>query len=307
MILTPRDVSVLTVLAHVCVATAAQIRRQCFPNDPDGRITRRRLAALFASGLIQKTRMEVVNPVMSGMSAPVYFSARKGLEFLATHCEDPSYLSRSSQKPQWVHLAHWVALTDLHLLIDAAAARDSGFTLANWTNEYDEIQHDGAPEERYRLYTLLNQKPRLVSSPDYLFTLTSGAHTKVFFGELERGTNHPEKAAAEKSPGYAELARRKMHRRFCAEAGDKFLVLVTAPDVKWRDYLVKAFSTKQEPTLYRIAALNDLTPETFFREPVWKRTDGTIGSLVKAQEGVREPVPSGVLRASEGAQSGRDG
>ena len=304
MILTPRDISILALLAHLSVATAAQIRKQCFPNDHDGRLTRRRLQMLVAGGLLQKTRMEVVNP-LSGMNAPVYFSARKALEFLSIHFEDASYLSRSSQRPQWQHLCHWVGLSDLHLLIDAAVARETVFTLDTWVNEYDEVRPDATcPEERYRLYTLLTHKPRLVNASDYMFTLTAGEHTKVFFGEAEHGTTHPEKAAAEKSPGYAELSRRRAHRRFCPKASEKFVVLVTAPDPKWRAHLVKAFSTKQEPDLYRFAALTELTPETFFRGNVWHRCDGRVGPLIKA-EGVREPVPPGVRSVSEPGQNGR--
>ena len=177
--------------------------------------------------------------------------------------------------------------TDLHLLIGPGRG-GGGPRLHLWAAgpiEYDEIRHDGAPEDRYRLYTLLNQKPRLVCSPDYLFTLTAVGRTKVFLGELERGTSHPEKAAAaEKSPGYAELFRRRMHKRFCPDAMDVFTVLVTAPDAKWRDHLVKAFATKQEPTLYRVAAQPDPHGGNLF-PPTGLEADGRDDGVVAEGHG----------------------
>ena len=52
--LTPRDVTVIEILARYYVLTREQIQRRCFPDDPHGRVTRRRLQALVADGFVDE-------------------------------------------------------------------------------------------------------------------------------------------------------------------------------------------------------------------------------------------------------------
>src|SRR4051812_20124049 len=121
MNLMPRDVLLMMMVAHLGVSTAAMLRRLYFPNDPDGRGCRRRLQALVSAGLLARTRVEVVSP-LNGMCCPVYYSTRKGLEFLAVHCEDPRYLGLSFARPSWQTLQHACAVAETHLAVDEAAA-----------------------------------------------------------------------------------------------------------------------------------------------------------------------------------------
>jgi len=67
--LTPRDIQIIASLAHYYTLTRAQINRLHFPDDEDGRITRKRLQVLLEARLIQRTYMQVVNP-SQGMLLP---------------------------------------------------------------------------------------------------------------------------------------------------------------------------------------------------------------------------------------------
>ena len=301
MAVTPRDVQALVSVARREVATAAQLRRDCFPTDGDGRISRRRLQMLYSAGMLARLRQQVVDP-LHGVSAPVYHSTRRGLDFLAANV-DPCYANYSCRTPNWQTLVHQLALGEMRILIESAAAGEKDFWVENYTTEFSIVDKDAKlPEQRFRLYTLLAEKPkRLVCNPDFMFVMRNARGARVVVGEHERGTTHPDKAAALKSVGYAELAKRKLHRRWCEEASDRFMVVVTAPDSTWRDKLIASFAKKAEPSLYRFAALPDLTPASYFRSSVWHRCDGTVGPLVKS-EGQPEAIPVG---AREAAAAGR--
>ncbi len=74
--ITDRDIAVLIALVRYYVLSRAQIQRLCFPDDPSGRVTRRRLQSLIEAKLINRTQMQVVNP-LAGMPAPVYYPAQR--------------------------------------------------------------------------------------------------------------------------------------------------------------------------------------------------------------------------------------
>lgn len=115
--ITPRDTAVLASLAHYYTLTRVQITRLHFPDDPDGRTTRKRLQLLFDAKLLSRTHMQVVNPTM-GAPAPVYYPSPAGCAWLAQEREDPRYLRTCTQTPTWQNLYHWVQVADVHILFD---------------------------------------------------------------------------------------------------------------------------------------------------------------------------------------------
>jgi Replication-relaxation len=282
--LTDRQQTILRALARHYTLTASQVRRLIFrpEQDRDGRITRRLLAALHAQHLLNKCRCEVVNPLY-GLTCPVYYPSRQGCELLAVLSGDDRYHLTPTQTPAWQNLRHWVCLSDLRMVLDPAIERQSTVVMPAFFNEFDVVNKDAVePAERFRLYTLIEREPKkLCCVPDAAFLLRVQSMARAFYVELEMGSNPAQKAAAEKTPGYAALAGKSLFRRHFADAAD-FRVLCFAPDATWRDALRRAFRTKEGMALWKFAALTDVKPETVLHAPIFfPAGDGAATPLVK--------------------------
>jgi hypothetical protein len=285
MTITERDKSVLRAVAQYYTLTRQQIGALCFPDDKDGRITRSRLQKLLDAGLLNRTRMEVINPAVgAGIGAPVYYPSRKGCEFLAQESGDATSLSATTSTPNWQHLYHWVAVAQLHMLLDQAVALAADVTVDGWYGEWSVANADEEqPEKRYRLYTVISSdKPRIVCVPDAAFLLNKAGFRKVFYLEMDRDTTREaSRVIAQKAPGYAGLAQAAGHlRHFPSSNVDKFTVLTVAPTERRRDSLLKAVQGKEAADRWFFAALPDLTPATLLFEPVFRNYQGEGKSLV---------------------------
>ena len=280
--ITERDVAILLALVRYYVLNRMQIQGLCFPADESGRITRRRIQSLVDAKLINRTQMQVYNP-SAGVPAPVYFPARRGCEFLAEHLEDERILATPSQTPQPHHLFHWLAVSDTHIALDTAIAAQMEVALTDWLSEWDIANKDeSAPEKRYRIYTLIQESPRLVCAPDAAFLVSMRGHAKVFYLEQDRNTSGVSQIAASKTAGYALMAERQLHRKhFPQTTLEAFTVLMVAPSVRRRDALKKAFREKPGAALWRFAAMSDLTPENFLFAPVYYPSEGEPLPLIK--------------------------
>lgn len=290
MHLTPRDITVLIAVAHHYTLIRKQVALLCFSDDKsNGRIPRARLQALVEAGLINRTRMEVCSPAM-GIPAPVYFPSRKGCAYLAQQLEDEKYLTVCTQTPNWTYLYHWVEVAGTHIMLDAAVKLSKGVAVTSWIGEWDIANPDEKePHKRFKLFTLLQEHPRLVCAPDAGFLLEIGGHSKAYYVEQDRDTTQPAaRVAAQKAPGFAGLAEAKGHyRHFPKVTQEKFLVLFVTPDEKRRKALAQAFANKPAADLYRFAALTDkendklaLTAATMLSEPVWQTTTGEMRVLI---------------------------
>lgn len=281
--ITARDIQILIALVRYYVLNRTQIQRLCF-SQGDDRIVRRRLQVLLDAKLINRTRVEVIVPG-SGSSAPVYYPSLRGCEFLAEHCKDDRYYAAPTQTPQPHHLFHWLAISDVHIALDGALTSQSDAECADWLNEWDIANKDEAtPEKRFRLYTLLQQSPKLVCAPDAAFLLSVRGHKKSHYLELDRNTSGVRQIAASKTPGYAALAERGLSKKHFPQATlDSLTVLMVTPSAWRRDALRKAISQKPGADLWRFAAMTDLTPQTILSAPVWHRCEGDPVPLVKPQ------------------------
>jgi hypothetical protein len=280
--LTERDFTVVRALARYYVLNRPQIQRVCFPEDQSGRITRRRLQTLVDEKLINRLRVLVHHPRF-GSPGPVYFPSQKGCEFLAEHFDDERFLAGCTQPPQSHHVLHWLAVSETHIALDSAIARQNQVQMTTWFNEWDVVNaEESAPERRFRLYTLLRESPRLICAPDGAFMLAVGEHRKVFYLEQDRNTSGVRQVAASKTPGYAALAERQLHRRhFPSTTLDTFSVLAIVPTPQRRDALRKALREKNGASLWRLAAATDLSPEGFLFAPVFYPVDGEATPLVR--------------------------
>src|SRR5947209_6583380 len=100
--MTPRLRNILKAVADYYTLTRAQIQDVC--GESNDRVMRKLLLQLCQEKLLNKARMEVVNPGM-GAPAPGYFPSRRGVEFLAAEV-DAKYLHACTQTPNWQHLYH---------------------------------------------------------------------------------------------------------------------------------------------------------------------------------------------------------
>lgn len=293
--ITPRDISILTAVARYYTLTRVQIQGLCFADSPnrDGRIVRKRLQALCAARLLNKTHMQVVNPTM-GVPAPVYFPSRQGCEFLACTLGDERFLSVCAQTPTWQNLHHWTQVAEFHIRLDQALERHPLARSDGWLSEWDIANPDeSVPEKRFRLYTLIRAQPRLVCNPDAGFLLSchgtsegAGEFKKVYYVELDRGTTGIQQIAASKTPGYAAMAPGRLQRRHFPDTNvDSFAVLHVTTSAKRRDLLRKAFATKTGADSWKFVCWDDLVPETLCSAPIFFACTGDGMPLIRAPQG----------------------
>jgi len=288
--ITERDIAVLLAVVRYYVLNRQQIQRLVFPNDPHGRVTRRRLQALVDAHLINRQAMLVCHPA-AGAPAPVYYPSRRGCELLAEQTADDRFLATPTAAPQQHHMLHWLAVSETHIVFDEAASQHPDVKIDGWLNEWDVVNKDeSAPEKRYRIYSLLRENPRLVCAPDAALLLSLRSHRKVFYLEQDRATSGVQQIAASKTQGYAVMAERSWHRRHFSDATvDSFSVLMIAPSGRRRDALRRAIESKPGASLWRFASHEDLQPETLFTAPVFYPCVGDPVPLVRpANESVPE-------------------
>ena len=267
--ITDRDISILAALVRYYVLNRQQIQRLVFPNDPNGRITRRRLQLLVDEHLINRQNTLFCHP--SAAPAPVYYPARKGCELLADHFEDQRYLLTPTASPIPHHTFHWLAVSDTHIALDEAVSREQEVKLEGWINEWDVVnKNESQPEKHFRLYTLLRETPRLVCVPDAAIHLSFREASKVYYLEQDRATSGTNQIANAKTAGYAAMAEQMLHRRHFPQATlDQFSVLMVAPTPKRRDALRRAICGKPGATLWRFAAHEDIVPARLLFEPIF--------------------------------------
>lgn len=283
--LTERDIqSVLLPVVHYYVLSRHQIQRLGFPDDNNGRITRRRIQVVIDANFIARHTLFPYNPVL-GSPAPVYYPTKQGIEFLAAHLGDERYLAVNTQAPNSNNLLHWLAISETRITIEQAIARQSDVKLDRWINEYDVVNKDESrPEKRFHLYTLLQQSPRLVCAPDAGFLLNLRGFKKVFYLEQDRGTTGAQHLAASRPKGYAAIFEQKLHRRHFPETNlDTFTVLMITSTVNRRDFLRKSFKNVPGANLWKFVAQSDLTPECFLHAPILHGIDGEPTALIKPE------------------------
>ncbi len=276
-----RDIEIIASVARYYTLTRAQINRLHFPNDHDGRITRKRLSIIHGDELVNRTNMQVVNPSM-GAPAYVYYPSAKGCAFLAQELKDDRFKATCTLTPNWMYLYHWVEVAQTHITLDQAVAQLADVSVVDWISEWSIANPDESePEKKYKLYTKLGQK--LVCAPDAAFLLDKEGFRKAFYIEQDRDTTkNADRVAAQKCHGYAGLFEKRLHigRHFPTTNVEKFTVLFVAPTLKRRDSLRAAFRSKPASWLYKFASLTELAPESFLTAPIWHPCDGDPGAII---------------------------
>jgi hypothetical protein len=270
MTITDRDALILRLLRRYKFLTTAQIRDRCIPHDRDGRITRDRLGKLRQAGLARKLQAEVVDPLHNS-TAPVWLPTEKGCHALALRTGEMScLLDAVPGTDAWQNLAHYTAVSQLHLTLDAALAKDVRVRMDALYFEHDVVNADERePSKKYRLHTVVSSEPkRVVCVPDSAFEIQLGEYRRAYYTELERGTDTPGRVAAKKTPGYAGLALTRKWLAHFPHAED-FAVIAFCPNPGWRDALRREVSSKQGSELWRFAALSEINADTVLTAPLF--------------------------------------
>ncbi len=282
MIITSREFDILQAVCRYYVLNREQVQRLLFPDDTTGRVTRRRLQLLVDEKLLNRQQMVYAHP-SSGNIAPVYYPSAKGVEVLAEHLDQPRLLKTPSKPPIPHHVWHWLAVAETHIAFDLAIAAQTEVQMDGWINEYDELDPSASlPEKKYKLFTIIREKPRLVCVPDAAFLLRRSNISKVFYLEQDRATSGVQQIAASKTPGYFGLSETKSGRlHFPENSTGQFDVLMVAPTPKRRDALRRAISETLGAHLWRFAAMDDVCPSKVLSAPIWYPCVGDPGALVR--------------------------
>lgn len=284
MPLTEFDMSTLKTLAFYYVLTRLQIQHLCNPGHASGRGTRKQLLRLRQAGLIIMHRMQITLPGMNG-AAPVYYPTKKGAETLASYYGDDRFLATNTKHPRADRLAHWVAINDTRMLLEAAAPRVEGLKLKSWITEWETINKEDAIPNQYCLHTQLSENPPLSCSPDAGLLLEFRGQRCVYYLEQDRGTSSPRQIAARKAKGYAGLLNRQCHRKHFPETTlDRFRVLL----ITTNGYRAKKTASEMKDKPGREAWLmmnqQDLTADNFFTGDVAIDHEGIIGPMIRMPE-----------------------
>ncbi len=290
-LLQPDDYAVLRVFARYYVLRRAQVQTLCFPAHTSGRATRRRVQRLKESGYLTRHNVPVAIPGSNGAS-PVFFVSKKGAEALATHFDDASFMATNTRSPRADRLAHWIAVNDTRIIIEQAVAQSDAVELLSWVSEYEVINKDEAKSQQFALHTHLSDNPPLSCSPDAGFVLSTQGFHKVFYLEQDRGTSSPKQVAARKTKGYAELARRKGHRRHFSDTNvARFSVLVVTNSNYRCTAIGDELRTRDRGDLWLLINQQELTAQSFLGGNIVHDHKGETGPLIKGAT-TAAPVPA---------------
>jgi hypothetical protein len=289
MKLTENDIRVLTAIARYHVLSASMIHRMVFPDRADRRHTRRRLQQLLHENYLRRSSVSIA--FSSGNFGPVYSVTDRACDVLAVYHNDDAWLAVNTKPPRNDRLHHWLDIAWAHWIVTQATESCDAVKLDIWINEWQSTGDvDGNPTG-FVLHSQFREQPPLSCSPDAAFLLEIGGHRRVLYVEIDRGTTGVRRVAASKSPGYAELAARKTHRRhFPTTTFDDFSVLLITVSGNHRDRLrcEVAKKTEHRPDLWLFASRDEFTPEAALFGDIFHDHTGAVGPLL-SRSLIRDP------------------
>ena len=282
VVITEQNQLVLETLARYYVLTRQMIQTMCFPHVRGSRSVCERLRKLKKAGFISQAQMQVV---LSGQNAsPVYFPNKKTAETLAAIHDDDSYLNVYTNPPSTRLLFHWIEIAKMHHIVDQAVEACDAIEVSKWLNEWETINKD-VPNKalHFSLYSVLQQEPPLTCGPDAGFLVQCNGYRKVFYVEVDRGTDSIRRIARKKPPGYAAMEMQRRHlKHFPHSTVNNFSVLFITTTEHRRDELTRRLREKERPELWKITTAKAATSESFFREPIWHSVHKEPHSLISS-------------------------
>lgn len=264
MRLTDRDEEILQWVEELHFATQEQIQALLF-TTAGASSAKRRLTLLFHNGYL--TRKFIPLRGGFGASRAAYCIDQRGAALLSlrrgTGAVPDSWKSRRS-RAEFFFIEHLLATHDFRIAVTLAAKREQ--LDLHWTSE--SILRNRSPREFVPDPSHPGQLLRVI--PDGLFSLDGEAGRQLFAVELDRGTVEANRIR-ERVRAYGEWWHQ---RRYVARFGQhrlRVLFVVTAsPRDPRRIAHLKAWTEAEGGGgLFWFAALDQLTPESVLREPIW--------------------------------------
>lgn len=280
VIITEQNQVVLEHLARYYVLTRKMIQEMCFPHVRSSRSVCERLRKLKKEGFISQAQMQVV---LGGQNAaPAYYPNKKTAETLAAIHDDDSFLNILTNPPSTRLLFHWIEIAKLHYQVDQAVLQSDLLEMTTWYSEWETINKD-VPNKKlhFSLHTVLRQEPALSCNPDAGFLLQCNGQKKVFYVEVDRGTDSIRRIARKKSPGYAAMEKQARHfKHFPNTNLESFSVLFVTTSEYRRDELMRRLANKESPHLWKAAWRGELTAENFIFDAVWRNAQQECSALI---------------------------
>jgi hypothetical protein len=290
--ITDRDAQFLKHLRKYRVSTVALLREDVAP-DCDAAIVRGRMRNLDALGFAKSFKAQILNPVANS-TAPVWTITESGACWLATHMGDMRLLLDSELNARaWQNYGHWAAITALLMKFNKALERQSEVEMTALFFEHDIIRPDENDlSKKFRLYTITSEQPRrIVANPDFAFEIKFGNFRRAYYGEYETGSEEsPARCAARKNQGAFGLAQAGLFKRHFPQATD-MVSLAFCPNRPWLESMRKAMKDKPGASLWRFAAVDQITAENFLHGDLFYTcADGPL-PFVKPASPASPPMP----------------
>ncbi|MEL7499519.1 MAG: replication-relaxation family protein [Planctomycetota bacterium] len=282
IVITKKNLLVLNTLAQYYVLTRKMIQEMCFPHVRSSRSVCERLRKLKNEGYISQVNMRVV---LDGQSAsPVYHPNKKTAETLAAFHDDDRYLNIFTHPPSTRLLFHWIEIAKTHYVVDRAVESSDLIQMPTWYNEWEVINKD-VPNKKihYTIHSVLRKQPSVTCQPDAAFLLSCGSARKVFYVEVDRGTDSIRRIASKKPPGYAMMETQERFIKHFPQTNLKsFSVLFLTTTEYRRDELLKRAKDIDGKHLWKFATRREVDSDSFFFKPVWHAVDTDRHSLIDA-------------------------
>ena len=282
VVLTTVNVSVLALLAKYHYLSRRIIQAVLFSHCKSPKATNTRLKKLKLNGYIARAAMTVVqnghNPV------PIYYLTKKGAIALAEATGNSDYLNCITKPPSPHLLYHWLGIVEAHLMIDKAIDLEAAVELLDFYSEWETINKDQTKKSlQFSLHTKLQEDPPLSMAPDFGFAIELAGYKKCFYGEWDTGLDSIRRIQRKKPGGYFLGSKNNIHHKHFGECGKtSFSILFITTTEYRRDELARQIGQRDGAGLWRFATKSDLSPESFFRLPVWKNCDGEFVRLIKS-------------------------
>lgn len=289
---TTRDLPSLMLAAATPLSTRRQHQTFVYTSDDDGRITRRRMAALTREGFFKKVNVSLVSASNQNV-APCYALTELGYCYLAEKAGDHRYaVQRPPQRFNPLHLSHSLVITDFYILLQRALELLPNVRMVNWWHEWHIINPDESDSKAHRsLLTRCPHERKIVCAPDFAYSLeitpaNGEPFVAAFFGEIERA-NNPRQTAARKHKGYDMVYQNSLvHSMFPEVTTSTFGVICVSTQSYKRLALWKAMKGKLSDNLWRFAAMDELTPDNLLVKPVFYRTSSSTPISLIPEEAI---------------------
>ena len=162
--------------------------------------------------------------------------------------------------------------------------------IAKWISEWEVCDPSAsAPEDRFTLFTLLREKPRLVFNPDGAFLVGFGKIKLVVYLEIDRASSSIAQIANSKTPSAPELLAKELHRKHFPETTEAvFRVLHVTTSTQRCEWLRKAIAPKLGSEVHRFVSWPDWQREKTLWAPIFFTCDKGPAPLVPSPGGANK-------------------